>query len=571
MLMTIRMLLKKYLLLLLISFFSLLYSQKEIYSEYYKIKEKYVNREENDLQALPFLNQYIAKAKKEKNYTQLTQGYKDAVFYTSSKDQKLRYADSTVKAALLTKDRDLISDAYLGKGIIYYFNYKKYKLALDEYLKAYQYSENTQDDYLKYRVIYHLGVVKSYLGYYEEALQHFQEALAYFESQIKKSNHPNVIFNNKKGYYHSIHQMIFCYRNLGNYQKAESLIKLGLAQTYNTDFKQERGYFLKENGIEEYRKKRYALALKSLHESLPAIEHVQDFAWASVDYFYIGKSYLGEGNNQMAIANFKKVDSIFQKHNFILPELRENYELLVNYYKKKEDIPKELYYTKQLLKADSVISKDFTYLSNKIHREYDTRGLVKEKQKLEKKASLGTYLIIGAAIVTIILCTTLVSKHRKEKAIRNRYKMLELKKIYEKNQLLNAPPAVSKSYLDIKMVDELLDKLKSFEEKNEYTEQGLTLNKLAQKFGTNSNYLSHIINDYKGANFNRYLSELRIAFITDKLYHDKIFLNYKIETLAEKCGIASRSNFSNLFYEINGIRPADFIKQHKIKLENDEK
>ncbi|HFK5508550.1 helix-turn-helix domain-containing protein [Elizabethkingia anophelis] len=565
--MTTRMLIKKYLLLLLILFLKPLYSQKETYSEYYKIKEKYINREENDFRAFNFLNQYISKAKSEKNYIQLTQAYKDAVFYSSSREQKLSYADSTILAAKRTSDKDLISDAYLGKGIIYYFNYKKYKLALDEYLKAYQYSENTHDNYLKYRVIYHLGVVKSYLGYYQEALAHFKEALAYFESQIKTSNHPNIIFNNQKGYYHSIHQMIFCYRNLGDYPKAESLIKLGLAQTYKTNFKQERGYFLKENGIDLYRRKKYAQAILSLNESVPNIKHFQDFAWTAVDYFYIGKSYLAEKKSQMAINNFKKVDSVFQKHSFILPELRENYEILINYYKKKKDPSKELYYTKQLLKADSIISKDFTYLSSKIHREYDTQSLIKDKQRLEKKTSLGTILLISVVILVILLCTILISKYKKEKDIRNQYKMFELKKIYEQQQK-TLSPSVPKSNLDAKMVEELLQKLKSFEEKNEYTEQGLTLNKLAQKLGTNSNYLSQIINDYKGTNFNRYLSELRINFITEKLYNDKIFLNYKIETLAEKCGIASRSNFSNLFHEINGIRPADFIKQHKIKPEN---
>nr|WP_252730327.1 AraC family transcriptional regulator [Chryseobacterium indologenes] len=40
-------------------------------------------------------------------------------------------------------------------------------------------------------------------------------------------------------------------------------------------------------------------------------------------------------------------------------------------------------------------------------------------------------------------------------------------------------------------------------------------------------------------------------------------MNYKIETLAEECGIASRTNFSNLFREINGMRPTDFIKKRR--------
>ncbi|MBV6879711.1 hypothetical protein NG800_005480 [Epilithonimonas ginsengisoli] len=49
-----------------------------------------------------------------------------------------------------------------------------------------------------------------------------------------------------------------------------------------------------------------------------------DFAWLSVDYFFIGKSYLALNKQDLAISNFKKIDSIFNKHEFILPELREN-------------------------------------------------------------------------------------------------------------------------------------------------------------------------------------------------------------------------------------------------------
>lgn len=562
--------------LLFFLFFGYIFSQKENYSDYYRIKEKYLNYKENDSRAFSHLNTFIAKAKKEKNYLQLTQGYKDAVFFSSSKERKLAYADSTITAATESKNNDIISDAYLGKGIIYYFNYKKYKLALDEYLKAYQYSENTNDDYLKYRVIYHLGVVKSYLGYYDEALNHFKESTSYFESKTKLKAHPNVIFNNKKGYYNSLHQLIICDRNLGRYKNSDSLVNLGLKETYRTDYQQERGYFLKENGIEEFRKKHYKKAIDLLQQSLSAIKLVDDFAWATVSYFFIGKSYLKQGNDELAINNFQKVDSVFQKHNFILPELRENYELLINHYKDKNDSEKELHYTKQLLKADSMLSKDFTYLSQKIHKEYDTQALINQKEKLEKTTSVGIFIIISLILIAITLCVALIIRYRREKEIKNKYKILQDKIISdesEKSEIHHIfEVETTKSGIDRKVIEEILLKLKIFEEKKGFTEPNLTLNKLAQKFDTNVNYLSQIVNDHKGMNFNKYLSELRIIFITNMLYNDKVFLNYKIETLAEKCGIASRSNFSNLFYEINGIRPTDFIKQRKMeisKLENE--
>ena len=60
---------------------------------------------------------------------------------------------------------------------------------------------------------------------------------------------------------------------------------------------------------------------------------------------------------------------------------------------------------------------------------------------------------------------------------------------------------------------------------------------------------------------------MRINYITQKLYNDREYLKYTVETLAEKCGMASRQNFSDLFQEINGIRPTDFVKQRKKELE----
>ena len=125
----------------------------------------------------------------------------------------------------------------------------------------------------------------------------------------------------------------------------------------------------------------------------------------------------------------------------------------------------------------------------------------------------------------------------------------------------------AKSNLNEKTFNDVLKKLERFEKKLEFTEKGLTLNKLAKKFDTNSNYLSQVISEKRNINYNKYLSELRINYITQKLYNDKEYLKLTVEALAEKSGIASRQNFSDLFFEINKIRPTDFIKLRKKELE----
>lgn len=550
----------------LILFFA---SSQSLFSQTFEeLENKLDTFEKDDKNALPYVKVYILKAKKEKDFYHTVAAYKLAVFYNADPYLKLKYTDSTIIAAKLSRDKNLIPNAYLGKGIIYYFNFKKYKEALNEYLKAYQYSQQSDDEYENHKIIYHIGVVKSYLGYYNEALDHFNKCISYFEPFTKnKKIHPNLIFNNKKGYLNSIHRAIVCYRNLKNFKKADSLIKIGLSQSANSKgFELEHAFFLKCRGVLDYHQKKYNTSITNLNLALPKIISEKEITWASLSYFYKGKSYLALGDKKKAVDNFIKVDSIFQKEKFILPELRENFELLISDAKKRNDTQKELYYTKSLLKADSIINKDFTYISSRIHKEYDTQNLLDTKNNLEHQKNWGYAVIILLIVLTSGLVLLLIRYNLNEKNIQRKYKRLETKlqnqKEKTKPEVKNEEPI--KPVLNETIYQDILQKLEAFEANQDFREKGLTLSKLAKRFDSNSTYLSTVVNETKNQSFNKYLAELRIGYITQKLYYDKTFLRYTVEALADECGIASRQNFSDLFQEINGIRPKDFIKQRKI-------
>jgi len=570
---------KNFFIVILLLFSGFVFSKDNDPKSYDFFRSKYETFDEGDSRAFLYLKPYIKKAKKENKPDELFQAYKDASFYSKSIQNKLQYADSCIDAAYKSKNDDRISSSYVLRGSIYYAKQKKYKSALDEYLMAYKYAKNSNDLYLKNKISYHLGVIKNYLGYHEEALELFRNCVRYFETELNTANSSfgNEIYNNEKGYLNSLHQMIICYNHLKDSKKADSLIDIGLLKTFNnTDFSQERSYFLKSKGISEYNNNKYQSAIENFDQSLSMMK--DDFAWMSIDYFYVGKSYLALKNEDLAISNFKKIDSIFNKHEFILPELRENYELLINHYKRKKDHEKQLYYTTQLLKADSIISRDFAYLSMKIHREYDTNTLMEEKGRLETANIWGAYLISGLLITAGILGFILLKRHKKEKSTLDNYLILQEKlrnDSYTESEKSNSQtPAAQAENCDDKkphitelLRQDLMQKLKKFEEKKQFTQKGLTIHKLAIQFETNSNYLSYVINEQKGMNFNRYLGDLRIKHITRLLFEKSIYLNYTIDSLAKECGIASRQNFSDLFFEINGIRPTDFIRKRKQEIE----
>lgn len=543
-----------------------LFAQKEGYSKYYYIRRNYEGFSENDTRAFPFIRQYVAEAKKDKDYAKLYQGYVDGVEFSSDRDLKLRFADSTIIAAKLSKNAALISSAYLEKGVVYYFHFKKYQLALNEFLKALQYAPKDTDPYYQNRLSYLIGVVKSYMGYYDEALPIFIKTRDYFAIELGKKQHPNILYDARRGYFNSLHQMAICYRNTGETNLADSIVSLGLSEIGpNREHRQETGYFLKEKGVLEFREKDISSAIKSLSASSVALSKVNDFSWLAVNYSYLGKSHLLLGDKATSLKYFEKVDSIFNKHSFIVPEVRDTYELMIDIYKANKQIGKQLYYTNQLLKVDGILFHDFNFLSRTMNKEYDMRLLNEAKKRLEKKSFEDNMVKWGLGTVAVSFAVSMLFYKRREQRIHKKYCILEQKIIARENASMIAPSTekhhANKILIDSKVVEEILQKLKDFEAKGGFKENGLTLHKLASKFDTNHYYLSQIVNEYKGMNFTKYIVELRIRYTTDKLYNDPTYLKYTVESLAEECGMASRNHFSRLFREINGITPGDFIKK----------
>lgn len=550
--------------ILLLLFFYCIRLNGQEFSDY---RMRYDNFEENDIRAFKFLNPYIQKAKQEKNYRELAQAYKDAVSF--SPDRKINYADSMVWAAAKTKDDDIIGSSYLTKGTLYYFNRKKFKLALDQYMIAWSYLENTQNEYLFYKNLYHIGVVKSYLGYYEESLHIFEKCRTHFNKKKSPSEFPNLDYNNKKGYLNSLHQNIICLIEMSRLDEASLLIDEGLiGASSHIDFYIERSYFYKLKGIIDFKKKYYDKAISNFNNALAGVEKKNDFTNASAIYFYMGKSLLSKNDVNNAIYYFKKVDSIFSKHQFILPEVRENYEILINYSKKTKDEKMELYFTNQLLKVDHILSTDFRYLSEKIHKEYDTKDLLRAKKRLENSSLYGYGAAAFSLFLLILIFIIAFFRRRKEREIHQKYEELLLKITQDNaekqiNELVHKP---KNSKLSEEMASELLGKLNILEQTNFFLEKGLTQNKLAAKLKTNTTYLSEIVNEYKGHHFNTYLNHLRINYVTTKLYESKIWRSYSIETLAKECGFSNRSNFSKVFTEVNNISPANFIWKREDEL-----
>lgn len=109
--------------------------------------------------------------------------------------------------------------------------------------------------------------------------------------------------------------------------------------------------------------------------------------------------------------------------------------------------------------------------------------------------------------------------------------------------------------------DEILRKLEEWELANRYLNQNMSLSLLSTQMAVNTKYLSEVINNHKGKNFNGYINELRISHIVHLLKTDSRYLNYKVSYLAEYLGFSSHSAFTNIFKSLTGMSPNTYIQE----------
>ena len=104
-------------------------------------------------------------------------------------------------------------------------------------------------------------------------------------------------------------------------------------------------------------------------------------------------------------------------------------------------------------------------------------------------------------------------------------------------------------------------KLALFEKEKGFITKGITLADLASYCGTNTSYLSKIINSEKGKSFSQYINDLRLEYVI-MLWKSNPKTRYlSIQQIAGKAGFTTAQNFSKNFQERYKIRPTYFLRK----------
>lgn len=107
--------------------------------------------------------------------------------------------------------------------------------------------------------------------------------------------------------------------------------------------------------------------------------------------------------------------------------------------------------------------------------------------------------------------------------------------------------------------------LQLFENSEEIYATDFDVQKLADLTDSSYRYVSQVVNEQLGKNFNQLLSEYRIQEARRRLNNNPRYGSYTIEAIGESVGFGSRSTFVTTFKKLTGLTPSEFQRQARSK------
>ena len=122
--------------------------------------------------------------------------------------------------------------------------------------------------------------------------------------------------------------------------------------------------------------------------------------------------------------------------------------------------------------------------------------------------------------------------------------------------------AVYRSLINPTLMDELKEKiLDIILIQKKYKDKDYSAKRLAEDLGTNTRYISAVVNVRFHMNYTSFVNKFRIdeamALLTDKRFHE-----LSMEEVSDMVGFSNRQSFYASFFKINNMTPRDYKMRH---------
>lgn len=468
----------------------------------------------------------------------------------------------------------------LEKGKVLYDN-EQYSEATSLYLKAMKTAKENKDMLTYTKGLYKLGMVYVRMDDIERALYYFN--LCY---ENAKSLDDKVMQGKCVSY------MACCYGFAKNIEKAKYYFRL--QQTLPDENENIKQYYLLFNGgLISFLEKNNDRALQQFHLAIDCVRrHRLDKKYLQSVYGIMVYIQLYKNDVNEALRFCEEYKRATQHDNKKLWK-EAYYEMICDVYKSAGDSSKAGKYRRL---ADStfnarIAKQQIKAIDNSIVKfegESNRKDILALNSTVSRQWSF-ILVCVFFVVVLIALVAVIVIKNRKLKHAyqlvisRNRelaIVSLMSKKLRDKsseplekyakpiNSLVendNESKLVGNNANDVVLTQEQIDDILSnivstMENVEVISKSDFTLGTLAKMIGSNTRYVSWVINNTYNKNFKTLLNEYRIREVCRRMEDTEHFGHLTIQGLYTSMGYSSPSNFLRAFKNVNGMTPSTYLK-----------
>jgi AraC-like DNA-binding protein len=390
---------------------------------------------------------------------------------------------------------------------------------------------------------YHKAQVQYSAGHYQPAINLFKK------SRDGAKGKDDLIYLN------SIYYLARCHNRNSDYGLCELVNLIGIEESRRiaTD-KPMESYFILSEGINYCSIGKYALALQKLTTALPKIAKVSDFAGEQTANFYIGKCYWMLDQKKKAVPYLDRVDKIFSARHHINPELREAYEMLIDYTNENNEAESQLHYLKQLPRADQSIGLHYPNLLDATNKTYTATKIKERQQEVEKNIFLRKTLNI-----VILILMAFVGYAAFRSYFRKSGTNVKAASADSSNPGIHTGTTENASDISTGSEAAILKNLEQFELGKKYLEKDMTIARMSTLLQTNPKYVTKIVARHRNKRTIDYIIDLKLDHILHLLETEPKYRYYTNKALAEEAGFGSAQHFAKSFKAKTGESPTDFI------------
>lgn len=487
------------------------------------------------------------------------------------------------------RDKELYAQAYNQAGNIHYMMYN-YVRAQDMYLRSLEICEECgYNEYLS-RIYSNLGNIYASFKDYKKARSFYGKALP-LSIKYQGAGNTSVVLDNLIGTCSNLGDDRLTYRYIEmsdsvNGSKGVSLIAItarGMVALDNGDYSSAFKYTKKAYHLADSLKMAPKFKCVALNNLASVFSDIQRYD--SAMYYLIQSEKIAKTNrlldmqsyiySELAAIGNKLKDKDFYSHYNELHRAIEDSILSNKGYRSIKDV-------------------EFLFEMNRLDKQIavmKTEQLVKDAQLFQQKL-----IIIGVSSILLLIVVFFFITYKQKRQLQISYK-----DIFNKNiEIIASEKQAKQRYLEYESLlrekDEYISRMEnkkpslteeqdliaqtntgkyqnsSLNEKQraalinsinyvmentlEFCNAEFTLEKLAELVDSKTKYVSQVINETYGKNFNRYINEYRIKEARRRLTNTDEYGQYTLRAISQSVGFKSSSNFNLLFKELTGITPS---------------